>query len=563
MKKILFLMSAWLFASQTYAANICAGYEQYCAYNGANRDLTIRNLNGNVETLSAILRRVTDPTTVTKINLSNNQLESLPVEIGNLVALTILDLSNNQLQALPVEIGNLVALTMLYLSSNQLQALPVEIGNLVALTTLNLFNNQLQALPVEIGNLVALTTLYLSSNQLQALPVEIANLVALTTLDLSYNQLQALNLPNSMINRSHQLAFVTPRTPANLAQVANTQSLRFEADEVTERAGVAAGRMDVGRMNVVGQEALTAQRHRIIENWGAFAAQNVALLQKYLPSTLDDARGQFAPIFQSLEQYFAGKQNEEKDAILLPLESENNLTLLRQYRSLRTDADRTGFHAKHPDFRAFYSAVLAKERRFRLKAAWMGARLVNQDQTAPHHAISYREAYQTWHYQGAIPTTLQLVVFTYNITGSPEWKAPFIRNWLSENVTIEECNLFFPFIRASSIGEALDSFEMRALVVALADNIEDDFSAFRLNEQNAFCFFRKLDAMHKKMKDQENNAVTEVLFMAMRGHNNSLLDWKETHKPACADGVYLHAVNAALEAAGSQALAVEIAPCHE
>jgi hypothetical protein len=285
------------------------------------------------------------------------------------------------------------------------------------------------------------------------------------------------------------------------------------------------------------------------------------LLQKYLPSTIDDARIRFTKIFPSLIEYFQRQQNEKKDAILLLLESGENLTLLHQYRLLRTDDARRDFHATHPDFRAFYTAVLAKEQRFRFEAASMGARLVNQDKKAPHHAISRHETYQTLAYPG-MPTTLQFVVFTYNITRSREWKAAFIRNWISENVTIQEYNLFFHSMRAPSIGEAMNTAGMEALVISLA-NEEDNFSSLGLNEQNAKSFYTKLVALHKKIKDQQDNAVTEALFMTMRGHNNSLLDWKEPHKPACADGAYLHALNAALEAAGSQALAVEIAPCHK
>ena len=177
---------------------------------------------------------------------------------------------------------------------------------------------------------------------------------------------------------------------ANLAQVANTihQNLFFEADAVTERAAVGAGRREV-----VGQEALTAQRGRIIASFRAFAVQNVDFLGQCLPSTIDDARIQFAKIFPSLIESFERQQNEDADSILLSLESDENLTLLHQYRSLRTDVARTVFHATNPEFRAFYSAVLAREQRFRLKAAWMGARLVNQDPEAPHYGASSREAY--------------------------------------------------------------------------------------------------------------------------------------------------------------------------
>ena len=64
------------------------------------------------------------------LNLSNNQLQSLPAEIGNLHNLQKLDLSNNQLQSLAAEIGNLCNLKELNLSNNQLQTLPAKIGNL-------------------------------------------------------------------------------------------------------------------------------------------------------------------------------------------------------------------------------------------------------------------------------------------------------------------------------------------------------------------------------------------------------------------------------------------------
>ena len=63
---------------------------------------------------------------IKKINLSNNQLQSLPAEIGNLRNLQILGLYNNQLQSLPAEIGNLINLQELYLNNNQLQSLTID-----------------------------------------------------------------------------------------------------------------------------------------------------------------------------------------------------------------------------------------------------------------------------------------------------------------------------------------------------------------------------------------------------------------------------------------------------
>ena len=69
---------------------------------------------------------------------------------------TTLDLSDEGLEYLPAEIGNLTSLTELFLDGNDLTALPPEIGNLTGLTRLALDGNELTALPPEIGNLTGL-----------------------------------------------------------------------------------------------------------------------------------------------------------------------------------------------------------------------------------------------------------------------------------------------------------------------------------------------------------------------------------------------------------------------
>ena len=61
------------------------------------------------------------------LSLNNNQLSTLPVEIGYLFNLQILSLNNNQLSTLPVEIGYLKKLSKLQLDKNPLRTPPLEI----------------------------------------------------------------------------------------------------------------------------------------------------------------------------------------------------------------------------------------------------------------------------------------------------------------------------------------------------------------------------------------------------------------------------------------------------
>src|SRR5256885_427368 len=64
-----------------------------------------------------------------ELDLSGNQLTSLPPEIAKLTNLTSLDLSYNQLTSLPPEIAKLTNLTSLDLRENQLPTPPETLAN--------------------------------------------------------------------------------------------------------------------------------------------------------------------------------------------------------------------------------------------------------------------------------------------------------------------------------------------------------------------------------------------------------------------------------------------------
>ena len=79
--------------------------------------------------LKKITFRNLDNARIVKLGLYNNQLTSLPVEIGRLNGLKWLDLGSNQLTSLPVEFGMLTCLKELDLSNNPLTTPPMEVCN--------------------------------------------------------------------------------------------------------------------------------------------------------------------------------------------------------------------------------------------------------------------------------------------------------------------------------------------------------------------------------------------------------------------------------------------------
>ncbi|MBG1269240.1 COR domain-containing protein [Nostoc sp. WHI] len=180
-------------------------------------NLTTLYLDNNQ--LSSLPPEISQLSNLTELYLDNNQLSSLPPEISQLSNLTTLYLHNNQLSSLPPEISQLSNLTELYLHNNQLSSLPPEISQLSNLTTLSLFNNQLSSLPPEISQLSNLTTLYLHNNQLSSLPPEFSQLSNLTTLYLHKNP-QLTSPPPEIVEQGTQaiLTYLRERLEGSLRQ---------------------------------------------------------------------------------------------------------------------------------------------------------------------------------------------------------------------------------------------------------------------------------------------------------------------------------------------------------
>lgn len=151
-------------------------------------------LQANNLTLKAAKNAVrVTPEDTYRLSLSRTGLTIFPKCLTRLTHLNMLDLSCNQLNKLPDNIGVLGSLTRLDVRSNKLQALPQSISRMARLTYLNASNNFLtsEGLPPSLGSLANLKTLNLGLNRLDSLPPTFEGLRGLEELKLFYNQFVA------------------------------------------------------------------------------------------------------------------------------------------------------------------------------------------------------------------------------------------------------------------------------------------------------------------------------------------------------------------------------------
>lgn len=105
-----------------------------------------------------------------ELDLSLCNLAKVPVrEMASLPKATVVDLSCNNLTTLPDAFCTLRHLVRLDLSKNALIELPREFGNLTLLKRLDLYSNQLCSLPLSCVNLGELRWMDLKNNPLQTL----------------------------------------------------------------------------------------------------------------------------------------------------------------------------------------------------------------------------------------------------------------------------------------------------------------------------------------------------------------------------------------------------------
>jgi internalin A len=174
---------------------------------------------------------------LSRLSLSNNKIGKLPESLGELSNLSALDLSNNEIGELPESLGKLSNLSRLDLSNNEIGELPESLGKLSNLDTLDLSNNEIGELPESLGKLSNLWWLDLSNNEIGELSESLSNLSNLDTLDLSDNEIGELPESLSKLSNLSRLDLSNNEIgelPESLGKLSNLSALYVRNNEIGE-----------------------------------------------------------------------------------------------------------------------------------------------------------------------------------------------------------------------------------------------------------------------------------------------------------------------------------------
>jgi len=163
--------------------------------------------------------------TLEVLNLSGNNLSSLPNDLTRLTKLKVLFCSENQFTHVPEILGQCPELSMLGFKSNKISTLAAE-ALPSKLRWLILTDNQLDLLPASLGQCSYLQKLMLAGNKLTQLPDEMAACENLELLRISANRFASLPEWLLQLPRLAWLAFAgNPFCSSNDATLSTNQQI--------------------------------------------------------------------------------------------------------------------------------------------------------------------------------------------------------------------------------------------------------------------------------------------------------------------------------------------------
>ncbi|XP_076448469.1 uncharacterized protein LOC143285132 [Babylonia areolata] len=165
------------------------------------------------------------------LDLSHNQLDSLPCSFGLFFHLDTLLLQHNRLQALPHTFTRLVKLEKVDLSHNTLRELPEDLGEMERLQRLNVSHNKLRHLPLSLGNSPQLHLLLAEHNRLDSPPQSVCDEGSASTLTYLRKQFQAHRdqnppRPATPLNEFPRHRSNQPHSPVSNPQSAHLQYIQ-------------------------------------------------------------------------------------------------------------------------------------------------------------------------------------------------------------------------------------------------------------------------------------------------------------------------------------------------
>lgn len=126
------------------------GHNTSPATNNASSGQSTKTVNLSGQELTTIPESVLAQSDITELNLSNNQLTTLPAGISRLRKLEVLNVENNRIASFPNELSQLKQLRQLLANNNRMNGISGQLETMTWLQQLDLSGNNIPAADMQI-----------------------------------------------------------------------------------------------------------------------------------------------------------------------------------------------------------------------------------------------------------------------------------------------------------------------------------------------------------------------------------------------------------------------------
>lgn len=297
--------------------------------------------------------------------------------------------------------------------------------------------------------------------------------------------------------------------------------------------------LPAARIDMVSQEAISAQRRAIKETYEALAtsAETAPVIHKYLPSDGTENGLVVVQVTKLIHLLEVLLQTEK----LSPVEQMKTINALLSM----------GILTDQPDIE-----TLSRIRSLSPKVREVLNRLTGSDTCTfiPRHGISNISSYRHYSHPN-LPNIRQFFALVFNLLdqqmGASSDQKVFTKNWLGEtfannpkawDVFKKAFEHDFPGIKLpGTIGEALEHqpFLETHFASCLEQTLKGEGVSDSVSHKDHHKAIRNLVMSYVGAFKERHTALIEALSMIMRGHNENLDSLEETNRPACAEGAYL------------------------